>query len=162
MLVRKKNLVQKSFRIDQKLEFDIALLAELTNRSQNDLVNVAIEEFLKDNGKWFIENAIVEHYAPIFEYTGEDYNPIFKMGGVTVELKEEIGFYKVHYIVTKDNELIEDYSKEFNYSIDNAEEELKHCLRYISSFIDADSEDVKQYLKKRLDYQDFIPIPKKK
>ena len=45
MIVRKKYVVQKSFRIDQRLEYDMSLLAELTNRSQNDLVNAAIEGF---------------------------------------------------------------------------------------------------------------------
>ncbi len=48
MIVRKKYVVQKSFRIDQRLEYDMSLLAELTNRSQNDLVNAAIEGFLQD------------------------------------------------------------------------------------------------------------------
>ena len=48
MIVRKKYVVQKSFRIDQRLEYDMSLLAELTNRSQNELVNAAIEGFLQD------------------------------------------------------------------------------------------------------------------
>lgn len=162
MLIRKKNLVQKSFRLDQRLEYDIALLAELTNRSQNDLVNLAIEEFLQDNGSWFIENAIVEHYSPIFTYTGEEYDSLFKMDGVTVELRDEEGFYKVHHTVNKDNVIVEDYIKEIALSDDRAEEELQNHLRFIASFIDAKSEDAKRYLKERLDYKDFSPISKKK
>lgn len=160
MILRKKNMVQKSFRIDQRLEFDLALLAELTNKSQNDLVNFALEEFLLNNAKWFIDNAIVEHYSPIFEYTGEDYEPRFKMDGVVVELNDEDGFYKVHYVVTKENEIVEDYEKNISISTDEAEENLKHCLRYIASYIDIRSEDAKQYLKERLDYKDFTPTIK--
>ena len=162
MLVRKKNVVQKSFRIDQRVEADIALLAELTNRSQNDLVNSAIEEFLKDNGQWFVNNVIVEHYLPIFEYTGDDYEPIFKLDGVTVELKDEDGFYNVHYIVTNRDKVVEDRRNKIPIAMDNAEEELKERLRFIASFIDLDSADVKEYIKERIDYDDFVRVKEKK
>lgn len=162
MFVRKKNVVQKSFRIDQRVEADIALLAELTNRSQNDLVNSAIEEFLKDNGQWFVDNVIVEHYLPIFEYTGEDYDPIFKLDSVTVELKDEDGFYSVHCIVTNQDKVVEDWTDKIPIAMDNAEEKLKECLRFIASFIDLDSADVKEYIKERLDYDDFVRVKEKK
>lgn len=162
MLLKKKNLVQKSFRLDQRMEFDVALLAELTNRSQNDLVNLAIEEFLKNNGIWFVNNVIVEHYSPIFKYTGEEYEPVFEMGGVTVELKDEKGLYNVHYTVKKDGRIVEDYEKAIPLSDDNSETELEHYLRFIASFIDTENEEVKQYLKERLDYSDFDSISKKK
>lgn len=162
MFVRKKNVVQKSFRIDQRVEADIALLAELTNRSQNDLVNSAIEEFLKDNGRWFVDNVIVEHYLPIFEYTGDDYNPVFKLGGVTVELKDSDGYYSVHCVVTNQNGTVEDWKDEIPIASDNAEEQLKKRLRFIASFIDLDGSDVKEYIKERLDYDDFIRVKEKK
>ena len=160
MLARKKYVMQKSFRIDQRLEYDTALLAELTARSQNDLVNVAIQEFLKDNGKWFLENAIVEQFSPIFEFTGEDYNPIFEMGGVRVELKDESGVYKVHCTIKNNGQIVEDYEKHISIAEDDAEDSLKHQLRYIASYINEESEDSKAYLKKRLDYSDYVPVKK--
>lgn len=162
MFVRKKNVVQKSFRVDQRVEADIALLAELTNRSQNDLVNSAIEEFLKDNGQWFVNNVIVEHYSPIFEYTGDVYEPVFKLDGVAVELKDEDGIYSVHCIVTNRDKVVEDWTDKIPIAKDNAEEELKERLRFIASFINVDSSDVKEYIKERLDYDDFVRVKEKK
>ena len=61
MKVRKKYVVQKSFRIDEKVERDLGILAELTDRSQNDLVNVAITELLQDNKDYFLQVAVLEH-----------------------------------------------------------------------------------------------------
>lgn len=162
MRVRKKYVVQKSFRIDQRVEYDMSLLAELTNRSQNDLVNAAIEEFLQDNGKWFIENVIVEQYSPIFEYTGEDFKHHFKMGGVTVDLEDDKGYYTVKYKIEKDSKIVDKYEKSISISDEDAEDKLKSYLRYIATYIDIESEDSKQYLKKRMDYSDYTPVKKNK
>lgn len=164
MLARRKYVVQKSFRIDQRLEYDMYLISELTNKSQNELVNVAIEEFLKDNGKWFLENAIVEQFSPIFEYTGEEYDPVFKMGGVEVVMNErDNGYYKIHISIKRGIESMDDeYEKCISVSDEDAEEQLKSHLRYVGSYIDEESEDSKQYLKKRTDYSDYIPVKKRK
>ena len=162
MLARRKYVVQKSFRIDQRLEYDMYLISELTNKSQNELVNVAIEEFLKGNGKWFLENAIVEQFAPIFEYTGENFEHHFEMGGVTADLDDEGGFYTVNYRVKQNGEIVDEHEKKIPISLEEAEDELKSSLRYIASYIDEESEDSKQYLKKRTDYSDYIPVKKRK
>lgn len=160
MIVRKKYVVQKSFRIDQRLEYDMSLLAELTNRSQNDLVNAAIEGFLQDNAEWILQNAIVEQFAPVFEYTGEDYNPVFKMGGVEVTLNDSEGFYRTHCVIKRGIESIDDYEKRIAISDEDAETKLKEHLRYVASYIDPESEDTREYLKKRVDYSDYIPTKK--
>ncbi len=161
MIVRKKYVVQKSFRIDQRLEYDMSLLAELTNRSQNDLVNAAIEGFLQDNAEWILQNAIVEQFAPVFEYTGEDYNSVFKMGGVEVTLNDNEGFYRTHCVIKRGIESIDDdYEKRIAISDEDAETKLKEYLRYVASYIDPESEDTREYLKKRVDYSDYIPTKK--
>lgn len=162
MRVRKKYVVQKSFRIDQRVEYDMYMLAELTNRSQNDLVNAAIEEFLKDNGKWFLENAIVEQYSPIFECTGEDFDHHFYMGGVTVDLEDDKGYYTTRYKIEKDGIVVEEYEASISISDEDAEKELKERLRYIASYIDEESEDSQRYLEKRIDYSDYTPVRKNK
>lgn len=160
MLVRKKYLVQKSFRIDRDLESDLSILAEVTNRSQNDLVNNAIQSFLIENGIWFLEYALVEHYSGIIELTGGEYDPIFKMGGLTVELFNENGFYKIHYTLEENKKIVEDYTKEISVSSDDAETELKEYLIFLSQHIDSKSEDAKRYLNERLDYNDFTQAKK--
>lgn len=163
MIARKKYVVQKSFRIDQRLEWDTCLLAELTNRSQNELVNAAIQEFLQDNAEWILQNAIVEQFAPIFEYAGENYNPVFKMGGVEVVLDEsENGYYKTHISINRGIESMDnEYEKKISVSDEDAEEQLKELLRYIGSYIDPESDDTKKYLKNRVGYSDYVPTKRK-
>lgn len=158
MLARKKYVVQKSFRIDQRLEYDMCLLAELTHRSQNDLVNAAIDGFLQDNAEWILQNAIVEQFAPIFEYTGEDYEPVFKMGGVEVIISErDNGYYKVNIVIKRGTENSDnEYEKYISVSDDDAEEQLKKLLRYVGSYINSESEDAKEYLKNRVNYSDYV------
>lgn len=158
MVVRKKYLVQKSFRIDKRLESDTYLLSELTNRSQNDLVNMAIDGFLQDNAEWILQNAIVEQFETVIDKTYEEYNKIFKMGGVEVVLDEEDLFYKIHVSVKRGNKSIDDeYEKLISVSNDGAEEELKEYLRYIASYIDPKADDSIEYMKTRVDYSDYIP-----
>ena len=53
MFVRAKRQVQKSFRIDENVERDLGVLAKITERSQNELANVALEELLQDNKDTF-------------------------------------------------------------------------------------------------------------
>lgn len=161
MLVRKKNMIQKSFRIDQRLEGDMSLLAELTDRSQNDLVNNAIEEFLKDNEIWFLSNVLVEHYSQIFNPEQEPFEPTFELGGLTVTIKEKDYSYIVHYTWRVDGEIAEDATTEIPRLNDLKESEVKEHLRKLSEFINLKSEDVKTYLKERLDYDDLVRLPKK-
>ncbi len=163
MFVRKKYVVQKSFRIDRRLEYDTYLLAELTNRSQNDLVNIAIEGILQDNAEWILQNAIVEQFQTVIEKTYEEYNRIFKMGGVQVILDEEDSFYNICISIKRGIESIDDeYEKRISISDEDAEEELKELLRYVGSYIDPESKDSIEYMKKRVDYSDYTTEKKTK
>lgn len=155
MVLTKKCVVQKTFRFEQVLEEDLYLLSELTNRTQNELVSNAIESYMLENKEWFASNMIVEHYAPIFDYTGEEYSPVFKMQGLTVELIDADGFYKIHYTLVQEGVQVEDYVKKISISDSNAEIQLKEYLRYLTSFLDFECDDVQDYLKKRLDYRDY-------
>lgn len=157
MVARKKYVVQKSFRIDQRLEWDTCILAELTNRSQNDLVNAAIESFLQDNAEWILQNAIVEQFETVIDHTYEEYDRTFKMGGVKVTLDEEDAEYRLHIFIKRGIESVDDeYEKFISISDEDAEEQLKEHLRYLGTYIDPESEDAKEYLENRVDYSDYI------
>lgn len=150
MALKKKYVVQKTFRLDQSLEHDLFLLAELTNRTQNELANNAIESYIQENKNWFATNMIVEHFSPIFECTGEDYSDIFQMQGLTVQVIWGSTFI-IKIKVTQNGKIVEEYEREYS-----DEEELKEYLRYLTTFLDFEKEDVQQYLSERLDYSENL------
>lgn len=163
MLARKKYVVPKSYRIDYRFESDMYLLSELTNRSQNDLVNAAIEGFLQDNAEWFLQNALVEHFETVLDRTYEEYDHFFKMGGIEVYLEEGDTEYKLHISINRGIKSLDDeYEKKISISDDDAEDKLEECLRNLGAYIDQESEDTKEYLKKRLDYRDYVPNKREK
>lgn len=65
-MLEKKDVVQKSFRIDKKLDIALSELADILNRSQNELVDYAIRLLIKENGKWFADAFVDEYYHKIF------------------------------------------------------------------------------------------------
>ncbi len=158
MYVKKRYIVQKSFRIDEEVERDLATLAEMTGKSQNDLVNVAIIEMLQDNRGNFVQLAVYEHFMWEFETTEGMLKP-FEMGGLKVEVSL-IGDGRVSVrSVTTDYEgnVEDDFTKEFKSSIS---EEFEKYLKELGGYIDPASEDSKKYLDNRLDYSEYVKIRK--
>lgn len=157
MYVRKKYMVQKSFRLDEQVEKDISILAKLTDKSQNELVNCAIAEFLQDNKSHFLEMAIAEHFDWQIN-NGSEPMEDFEMGTLTVKMryidddKVEVTSYN-----TFDGEKSNEYTTVFDSDISD---ELENHLRNLTIQIERDSEDVKQYLKNRTDYGDYIKVRK--
>ena len=154
MFVRKKNQVQKSFRIDEDVERDLGLLSKLTERSQNDLANVALEELLQDNKLYFLKVSILEHFIMEMEGTKETFEP-FELGGVKVEL-EHLDEDRVKVTYSLESE--EKFSKEFESDIGD---DLEKYLVDLALYIDTNAEDTKKYLENRTDYRDYIKIRKK-
>lgn len=153
MLVRKKYVVQKSFRIDEDVERDLGILAQLTERSQNDLVNVAIMELLQDNKHYFLNEAIYEHFSRQIENADGILEP-FEMGDLTVEVEYFAGGIKVRSIIKDGDEVLEDYTREFEFEND----EFESYLKELSVHINMSAEDTKRYLEGRVDYRDYIKI----
>ena len=157
MLVRKKRQVQKSFRIDEEVERDLGVLAQLTERSQNDLANVAIEELLQDNRYYFLDIAVLEHFTSQSENANEVFEP-FEMGGLKVEFEYCGDVVKVHSVVKDNGEVVDDYTKEFDSDIS---EEFENYLKDLSAYINPSAEDTVEYLNGRVDYRDYIKVRKK-
>lgn len=153
MLVRTKRQVQKSFRIDENVERDLGVLAKITERSQNDLANVALEELLQDNKFYFLNVAILEHFTTEMENAEETLAP-FEMGGLRVEVNYvDDNKVKVRIVVAD-----EDYSKEFESDICD---EFENYLLELSIYIDREAEDTIKYLEDRTDYRDYVKVRKK-
>lgn len=157
MLVRKRYIVQKSFRLDQDVERDLAKLAEITEKSQNDLVSTAIVEMLQDNKIHFLNIAVYEHFMYEIEDGKEEFST-FDMGGLKVDIDiSSKNNVLVRYIWTVDGKIAEDITKEFD---DIGAKEFDDYLKELGQFIDINSEDTKEYIDARMDYRDYIKVRK--
>ena len=61
-MLEKKDLIQKSFRIDRKLDEALSELSKILNRSQNELIDYAIRLLIDQNNRWFAEGFVDEFY----------------------------------------------------------------------------------------------------
>lgn len=157
MLVKKRYMVQKSFRLDQDVERDLAKLAEIVEKSQNELVNAAIVEMLQDNKFHFLGIAVYEHFMYEIE-DGKEELSTFELGGLKVDISfSDSGKVLVRYIWTVDNEVAEDITKEFD-SIGS--DEFEDYLKRLGDFISESSDDSKDYIDRRMDYRDYIKVEK--
>ena len=152
MLVKRKCVVQKSFRMDEKIESDLNLLSELTNRSQNELVNVAVMELLQDNKDAFLEVAVLEHFKEQMNLGFCEFEP-FEMGG----LKVEVRYIDGDKVEVRAINSVEDYTRKFDSDIS---EEFESYLRKLYIYIDREAEDTKEYLNRRVDYRDYVKVRK--
>lgn len=151
MLVRTKRQVQKSFRIDEDIEKDLSILAELTNRSQNDLANVALKELLQDNKFYFLKNVIWEHFDNQIT-DGEFEMKPFSMGGV------EVGLDFVEDVIRITSKIGDE---DIHITECNTDEEMKEWLVRLSDYICISSKDTEEYLNDRTDYRDYVKVRKK-
>lgn len=158
MLVRTKRQVQKSFRIDEDVERDLGILAKITERSQNDLANVALEELLQDNRLYFLNTVILEHFQREMENAEDELRP-FEMGGLRVEVCYiDNGRVQVRSVIYDGEKVAEDYTKEFESDIcDDFEDYLIELHIYINS----EMEDTIAYLNDRVDYRDYVKVRNK-
>lgn len=158
MFVRTKRQIQKSFRIDEDVERDLIILSKLTERSQNDLANVALEELLQDNKDYFLKVSIYEHFMKQLNLGKNEFDD-FSMGGETVKMKYVDGDnVEIKSYMIIGGEMVDECTKVFDSDIG---EDLREWLEQLSVYIDRDSEEVDEYLEKRTDYRDYVKIRKK-
>jgi len=69
-MLKKKDVVQKSFRIHRQNDIWLGLLAAKLGRTQNELVNIAIKMLLEDNKKWFFEDFIEAEFKEAIRENG--------------------------------------------------------------------------------------------
>lgn len=126
-MITKKNTTQKGFRLSETMMNDLGVIANITGRSQNELVEIAIGDFIKENIIYIIESQIIllvsDNYESRFcklfgdllvEYEGqlvvnkeESYRG-FKVYQVDEKILSRIDI-KVDYIIEKESGILENY-----------------------------------------------------
>lgn len=156
MALGKKYVVQKSFRIDSKLERDLEYLSDKLGRPQNDLVNLALEMLIHDNEEWFMENIIVDSFFPVFEGTCEDYE--VEIGNVWVRIytdteSGELDTICIGKIKSDDGGIIDEWKEVYKDDPDEFDS-IKDFLRQIAIIhLCNKPEIIEPYLKDRLSYR---------
>jgi predicted DNA-binding protein len=153
MALNKKYVVQKSFRIDANLENDLELLSNVLGRTQNDLVNYALELLMKDNKEWFANNMLVEQFIEYFEM-GKEKNH-YEDDILSIDIIINDDFTTTYTYQVKDK----NYNGDKNYSsvyddTDKEREYIKESLRGLCSELIMNSQDkIDRYCNTRLDYR---------
>lgn len=146
-MVRKKYTIQKSFRLDEQLSRDLELLSELLQRPQNELYHMALEKFMRDNKYWFLTNMAYENFD--FWMSSEIKEP-----EIILDLKDKV---IICQYIDEDNiklKLMDNQSNVIDEVIyPDLDDRIKSCLRSWCTGLDENSEEIQQYLKKRLDYR---------
>ena len=152
-MLKKKRMVQKTFRLDADINNDFEDLCEILERTQNDLANVAIEELLEQNKFWLARQILVDYTEDFF---CNDNNAEFEIEGIYVNLKYKDDKTIILEIAHKDEngETLDTFKKEYDCTKDsNYYEEIVEKLRDFGSLINPNSESVKMYLKNKLNYK---------
>ena len=151
-MLERKDLIQKSFRIDKKLDEALAELSSILNRSQNELIDVAIRLLLKENQNWFTDGFVNEYYYKIVD---ELYKPnLFRIKDYEMRFQPyDSSSRKGAYLILNEIKASGDVVETFVSIVDNdpgTHERIKNSLREIAKII------VKKYpeLKKRYGISD--------
>lgn len=151
-VLKKKGVVQKTFRIDYDVNKDFETLCDILERSQNDLANVAIQELLEDNKIWLAKNILVE-YASDFFLNGS--NVEFELCGIKVKIKynkDESVDLRIEQKST-DGETTQTIIETYENDEDENIKKIMKKLRYYGTLIDFNSLEVQTYLNHKLNYK---------
>lgn len=114
-MLEKKEVVQKSLRIDSKLDEALTELASILNRSQNELIDYAIRKLILDNQEWFTDEFIKEYYDKINKsfYSAFEENILsFKLSFIPCNITSNTDGKLVLSNSENDYEIIQEYDIE--------------------------------------------------
>nr|DAZ12957.1 MAG TPA: Transcriptional regulator, RHH-like, CopG [Caudoviricetes sp.] len=155
-MLRTKVTEKKEISFDEKVYEDLKLLAENTNRTVEDLINIMATELLQENKQYFVRYILVDHFWEYLNGTVEEES--CEAANIKVKLssfQEDRNTYCKMHCVNKDidGSILEDYEQVYNLDSDSDMEELEKELENIAYIhIDRDHPDVKNYLEHRMDY----------
>lgn len=148
-MLRRKYTIQKSIRFDEKLAEDLEFLAKELERTQNDLVNIAVEDLIHDNKAYFVKLMIKDELYDFLE--GNCSTGHFDGAGLKIDAKwdesEDKFCLDIYHEDDKGNAI---HEKMESISFDELEKYLTERAPFL---LNRDSEDVKEYLKERLNYK---------
>lgn len=133
-MLDKKEVVQKSLRIDSKLDEALTELASILNRSQNELIDYAIRKLILDNRVWFAGEFVEEYYNKINKsiYTPFEENIYsFKLSFIPYDFVTKSGGKLV--LSKPDNE--NDYEIVQEFDIDNSPKSSKQLKEGLAEII---------------------------
>lgn len=147
-MLRHKFMNERTVAFDDKVYNDLELLADVTGRTREELIHTAAIDLIKENKEYFTECILVDYLGDFLDGNAEKES--CKVAGVKVDLGyDEDDNYTVYFSVKDTNgKTIEEEYRDYD-DIDA----LIDFLRQLSYKIDRDSEDVKNYLKQRMDYR---------
>lgn len=149
-MLKKRYTVQKSFRIDAQLSKDLETLSEILERPQNDLVNIALEKIMLENEKWFVDDFLVSKLDDFFLFEESDEYENDEIS-INIYVNKEKKKATLEWIM-KDLKDCKITKKEYNLN-NSGVEEIKKVLRELMIFLNQESKEVNEYLKKRLNYK---------
>ena len=144
-MLQKKIYVSKTIRFDERISEDLGILAIILERTQNELVNIAVEDLILQNKNWFAKNIIVDFFKP---YLAGDYDEIPE--------KFEWDDLKVTVNINADDSLtvhVDDPEEKFEKNFKSRTDYESFLRELASQYIDFNSESVKKYLDLRLNYK---------
>lgn len=147
-MLRRKYTVQKSIRFDQQLAEDLTYLANVLDRSLNDVVNIACEDLIHENKFYFAKLLVVDNLPEIFEQGMETGH--FELDNLKVDITSDEKFYYLKLVfLGESGEVIEEVDEKYD-DLDALEDTITH---FTLKAIDLNSQLVEDYLKHRLDYK---------
>lgn len=152
-MLRKKDTIQKTFRLNYKVNDDFETLCEILERTQNDLANVAIENLLEENKYWLAQNILVDYAIDFF---GNCSDTEFEVEGIKVQIKY-IDEENIEFTLTQKDEqgnVIQEVKEQYNETKDaDYDKKIIEELRYFGQLIDFNSKVVQEYLKLNMNYK---------
>lgn len=151
ILLPKKYVVQKSFRIDADLSEDLEKISEYLNRPQNELVNFALQQLMIDNKKWFAD-FILEEMS--YDYLGNSSNCNIQIANITIDLIiNQDCTTSFHYIIKHNNDEVEEDTEIFQDTEEDRQKIIDELHQISTIWLDKTSSEVQEYLKNRLAYK---------
>lgn len=144
-MLKKKSWVTKSIRFEEKISEDLTILSKMLDRTQNELVNIAVENLIKANSAWFAQNIIVDFFKCDID-NGVEPKEAFEVNNISIKVKHNNDDIVV-FVKLPD----EQFSKAF---AGNDIEGYEKYLRELAlCYVDFNTVYVKSYLDNRLNYQ---------
>lgn len=148
MLTKRYN-EKMELNLNADITDDIRTLSLLTNRTVNELADIALATLLADNKFYFIETMVWEHFNQQLSQGVVEFIP-FEMGGLRVEMRYvDDSSVEVTAVITSAGKVIDSYTQIFS----DVSEELERHLKNLYIYIKRDAEDVRNYLNRRTSYQ---------
>lgn len=152
--------IQKTYRLDTRQADDLEYLAENSGRTQNDLIVLAIEEFLYENRIYFIDEMIQEKCVTPLEHDvllmKEEAHLVF--GGISLDVVHQPDNEEVYeYMITIHNNRGHEIYKDTGEVVPEDKKDwtafIQKIVEITKKYITIDELSVKKYFRDRFSYR---------